>query len=376
MTRDPRAAHRVHSGSDSGAAECRARRLRYEKQMTPSPKAPSPGTTTPGRQLRRRASVTVPETAVGCPLLVYLAERFTYHTVDEWRERIASGQVLVDGRRPDPAFRLAGGERLEYRPIDLQEPPVDRRFRIVHEDDAILVVDKPGDLPVHPGGRFFRNTLWGLLHEAGYDRFEFINRLDRETSGLVLLARTPEAARHCRRQIERRNVSKVYLAVVEGVFADEVRAEGWMTRAHAGPIRKKQRFVAEAPPEAALAPDRPRPALTLFEPVHCAAGLSLVRARPVTGRLHQIRATLEALGFPVVGDKLYGVDETLFLRFIEGGLGREELARLRLARQALHAAELALLHPATGRRVRFTAPLPPDMNALIKEAGLADPAGP
>jgi len=310
--------------------------------------------------------VAVPATAAGRPLLAYLVERFTYHTESEWRERVRSGQVLVEGRPPDPALILNGGERLEYRPADLWEPPVDRRFRIVYEDASLLVVDKPGNLPVHPGGRFFRNTLWGLLHETGYDRFEFVNRLDRETSGIVLLARTPAAARHCRRQIERRTVEKVYLAVVEGSFDEPVRAEGWMVRVPAGLIRKKQRFVTELPSRKEPDPERVRPALTFFEPVCRAAGLSLVRALPVTGRLHQVRATLEALGFPVVGDKLYGVDESLFLRFVEGGLDRTDLARLRLPRQALHAAELAFLHPLTGRRVRFTAPLPPDIRSLAK----------
>lgn len=299
-------------------------------------------------------------------MLGYLTGRFTYHTAAEWQERIQTGQVRLDGRTPDPTHVLSGGETLEYRPSDLREPAVCREFRIVYEDASILVVDKPGDLPVHPGGRFFRNTLWALLRTRGYRQFEFVNRLDRETSGLVLLARTPQSARHCRRQLERHAMEKVYLAVVEGGFRGPMRAEGWITAGSSGAIRKKQRFFptgAVGRPDAL--PGKARPVLTLFEPVRQVGGMSLIEARPVTGRLHQIRATLEALGFPLVGDKLYGVDETLFLRFIEDNLTPADRARLRLPRQALHAAELAFQHPETGERLRFSAPFPADMQSLV-----------
>jgi len=321
---------------------------------------------------RRRACTLIPAAVAGQSVLEYLTGRFTYHTQDEWWERIRTGQILVDDRTPDPRDVLRGGETLEYCPTDLREPAVNRGFRIVFEDTSILVVDKPGDLPVHPGGRFFQNTLWALLRAAGYPHFEFVNRLDRETSGLVLLARTPQAARHCRRQLERHTMEKVYLAVVEGAFRGPVRAEGWITGGSSGAIRKKQRFF----PAEAFDPERsigkPPSVLTVFELVRQVGGLSLIEARPVTGRLHQIRATLEALGFPLVGDKLYGVDETLFLRFIEDKLTPVDRVRLRLPRQALHAAELTFQHPETGERLRLSAPLPADMRSLVgeKKAGL------
>jgi len=235
----------------------------------------------------------------------------------------------------------------------------------VREDRDILVVDKPAGLPCHPAGRFFNHTLWALLRARPESpNPQFVNRLDRETSGLVLLAKTPTAARNCCRQFAENKVAKTYLAIVEGEFPDTLRAQGRLAPDQTSLIRKKQRFL----PADDGTKGTGKWGATAFRRRRCQAGLSLIEARPETGRHHQIRATLAALGFPVVGDKVYGPDECIFLRFREGTLTDSDRALLRLPRQALHASELALRHPVSGLTVHCQAQLPRDMVDLIAAA--------
>ncbi|MFP4351121.1 MAG: RluA family pseudouridine synthase, partial [Desulfococcaceae bacterium] len=219
-----------------------------------------------------------------------------------------------------PDFPLTAGDMLSYYPPENLEPEVDREYDIVYEDDAILVINKPGNLPCHPGGRYFAHTLWGLLKtREGLENIHFVHRLDRETSGLVLVAKDPETARICQAQFEAGTVRKVYQVLVEGNFPSEpVIADGVLIPDADSRVRKKRRFIssdAKAP-----IPDQAQSCRTRFRLLDFQGPLSLVEARPETGRLHQIRATLCSMGYPVVGDKLYGVDDTLFLRFIDDRL--------------------------------------------------------
>jgi len=136
-------------------------------------------------------------------------------------------------------------------------------------------------------------------------------------------------------------------------------------RDSASAVRKKMRFHPRAPSMAGTDPGKP--CCTFFRRIRSGRGLSLLAAFPETGRTHQIRATLLAMGYPVVGDKIYGVDERLYLRFIQGKMDPRDHARLRLKRQALHAGELHVEHPETGRVMKFLSPLPKDMQNLIGE---------
>lgn len=301
----------------------------------------------------------------GSALAPFLAARFPYHSLAQWEALAGGGAVLVNGAPARPDLELGDNDVVVYSPAGTAEPAVDRAVSVLYEDRDIMVVGKSGNLPAHPAGRYFRNTLWGVLREdLGVEEPSIINRLDRETSGVTLVARHQAAARACRRQFDERRVTKTYLAVTEGEFAAPARARGYIGPCPGSAIRKKRRFE----PSAADGPEPGREAQwadTEFFPVQRRGALTLVRALPRTGRLHQIRATLLALGNPVAGDKMYGLDEGVFLRFVADRLTPADAALMRVGRQALHAAELSFLHPADGRPMTVAAPLPADLLGLL-----------
>lgn len=315
--------------------------------------------------MTREMRFSIREKDAGKALSAFLAARFTYHTDEEWSRLIAEGRVTVNGRRPGADAPLCVGDVLGYDASGIPEPPVDLSVETVLDDPLLLAVNKPGNLPCHPGGRYFNHTLWAWVKErAGLENPVLINRIDRETSGLVLIAKTPEAAHNLWRQFSTHKVVKRYTVFVEGLFPERLEAKGWLVPDRASVIRKKRRFVpceSEGPqlePEAEWAE-------TVFERERVCEGFCVVRALPRTGRLHQIRATLLSSGFPVVGDKMYGVDEGLFLRFCTDELSGLDWERLRLRRQALHAAFLGFRHPKYGAKTELEVVLPDDMARLL-----------
>ena len=318
--------------------------------------------------MKRKNSVRIPPQQAGRQLLDFISQRFTYRSREEWQTELTAGRFLLNDTEARGDSLLTQGDLLVYLMPALVEPAVASNYTVLHEDDDLLVIDKPAPLPCHPGGRFFAHTLWALLKQNhGLAEPRLVNRLDRETSGLVLVAKNKAAARLCQEQFAQRRVEKVYLVVVEGDFPDtphEVESNGWLGPDPDSAMHKKMRFYPgqqDAPPGAAASSTAFRRLAGVGNP-----NLSLLEARPHTGRCHQIRATLLHLGFPVVGDKLYGVDEHLFLRFQEDRLSAADHALLRLPRQALHAAGLRLSHPVNGRELEFSAPLPSALQGLLK----------
>ena len=315
--------------------------------------------------MTREMTFTIREKDAGKTLVAFLVARFTYHDEAEWTRLILDGRVRVNGYVTVPDVALKTSDLLRYDAANVPEPPVRTDFGVVMDDPLMMVVNKPGNLPCHPGGRYFNHTLWALLKErSGVPDPVFANRLDRETSGLVVVAKTPESAQNLWKQFASHKIVKRYTVFVEGEFPERVDTAGWLTSDPASAIRKKRRFLPAATGSAA--PDASAEwAATAFERVRVCDGFSVVSAQPTTGRLHQIRATLLALGYPVVGDKLYGVDENLFVRFCTEALTDEDRRRLRLARQALHADYLRFHHPRFGALTEVTVPLPEDMAALL-----------
>ncbi len=285
----------------------------------------------------------------------YCANRFTYLSRERWRQEIAAKAVALNGRAAsDAAAMISGGELLAWEGFPIAEPEIDDGIAVLYADDWFVAVDKTGNLPVHPGGRYFNNTLVRLLEERCGRKVYPAHRLDRETSGVVVSAfdgRTAGRLSHALATGE-----KEYLALVHGTFPGEgMTVDLPLGRAESA-VAKKRR----------AGPGGTEKARTRFRSVLAVGDVSLVRCFPETGRLHQIRAHLLAAGFPIVGDKLYGRDETAFLEFIRSGLTAELQARLVLPRQALHASRLVITHPFTQEETIIRAPLPGMFAELLR----------
>lgn len=309
--------------------------------------------------LKRRVIRTSADwSCVGIRLIDYLTGRFTYRDAAAWEKVIAAGEIMVNHAAAKPEQILAMHDLIEYLPRELPEPEAELDYGVLFEDDELLVIDKPGNLCMHPSGPFFRHTLWHLLCSR-YGDIHFINRLDRETSGALIAAKTKNAA--ARLQKPAAQIVKTYLVLVEGRFEQELDATGFLIADTRSEIHKKRRFITELPEGAANVES----CRTLLIPAGVPApGFSLVEARLFTGRMHQIRATMFSLGYPVVGDKLYGRDEKMYLKLREDSFSPEDRSRLMLPRQALHSYKIEFNHPSSGERMTFVAPVPEMFTAL------------
>jgi 23S rRNA pseudouridine1911/1915/1917 synthase len=292
----------------------------------------------------------VPEEARGTRLDRFLALLPEIGSRAVAERLVEDGGVLVDGRARPKSHRLAGGEELELeapapRPSGLVPEAID--LAVPYEDEHLLVVDKPAGLVVHPAPGHAKGTLvHGLLAydvEGGDEpeRPGIVHRLDRDTSGLLVVARSPEAHRRLQELVQWRALTREYLALVVG------RPQSRRGTIDA-PIGRDRRD----PMRQSLDTDTPREAVTHFEVEELLPRHALLRVSLETGRTHQIRVHLQAIDLPVAGDPLYGRP---------GDLG--------LDRQFLHAARLAFDHPFTGARVDMTSPLPADLAAALIAAG-------
>lgn len=232
---------------------------------------------------------------------------------------------------------------------------------VLYEDADMLAIDKPPGIVVHPTHSHLRNTVITLLRAArGEPELTLAHRIDGETSGVLLLGRHRWAARKIQTSFERGNVQKSYLAVVFGAPPEDA----FEIELPLGPTTR-DKFVFRQGPESAEA----RSAHTRIRVLERLDGVSLVEAELVTGRRHQIRAHLALVGYPVVGDKLYRLDDRDYRRYLrQGGLDEAHLGRLGAARTMLHSHRLAIPHPRDrGRQIVVVAPLPADFSALLAE---------
>jgi 23S rRNA pseudouridine1911/1915/1917 synthase len=305
------------------------------------------------------ALVVAPDEA-GLRLDAWLARRLPGFSRSRLQALIEEGRVRLDAGPARAATRVRAGQSALVSvppPAPAEPQPEDIPLRIVHEDGALLVLDKPAGLVVHPGAGASSGTLVNALLARVHDlsgvggvlRPGIVHRLDRGTSGLLLVAKSDEAHRALARQFASRTVEKEYLALVLGAPA---RSSGEIDAAIGRDPVHRRRMSVRA--------HRGREARTSWSVEERFDGAALLRVRIHTGRTHQIRVHLASIGHPVAGDPLYGGTRTPSSRRTAA---REALASL--ARPALHAARLSFTHPTSGTRLSFEAPLPADLLAVL-----------
>ena len=315
---------------------------------------------------KRIINTTSGEEAEGMRLDLFLAERFTYRSRSQWQKAVERGEILIGNSPVRPSRKLRNGEKISFIPPDevLKEPDVDLFYTPLWEEGEYFAVAKPGNLPVHPAGRFFEHTLLTLLRKDRGEVF-IVNRLDRETSGIVLGAASGKSAAILSEQFATRKVTKKYLAIVRGVFPEkELFTEGYLGQDWKSPVNKKRKYFPGKKEPAASSRSGPfESCATEFRLLGENGKCSLVEVTPHSGRLHQIRAVLLSLGTPLVGDKLYGGRDEIYLSYLKGSLSREEEEYLILSRQALHAWKLNFFLPGKEEKTQISlkAPLPEDL---------------
>jgi 23S rRNA pseudouridine1911/1915/1917 synthase len=286
----------------------------------------------------------------------YLARAFPDLTRSRIQGLIEAGQVLADGQPAKAARRLRGGELLTLHvPAPVPALPVAEALplAVLHEDRDLVVVDKAAGMVVHPGAGHASGTLVNaLLHRVkdlagvgGELRPGIVHRLDKDTTGCLVVAKSEQALVALQKSFKTREVEKTYLALVHGTPPPEGRIETLYGR---HPVHR-QRFTGKV--------KEGKPAITAFRTRETFDGASLVEVDLFTGRTHQIRVHLAEAGYPLLGDALYGAGRK--------ARGRAAEAQERLGRQALHAWRLSFSHPRTGRPLRLEAPLPEDFTAAL-----------
>ena len=299
----------------------------------------------------------IPLELAGKRLDQVLAELFADYSRSRLTAWLKEGKVLVDGAQRKPRDKVAGGEQVSLE-VTLER---DERFEpepipldIVYEDEAIIVINKPAGLVVHPAAGNWQGTLLNaLLHHdpalAAVPRAGIVHRLDKLTSGLLVVARTLEAQTSLVAQLQERSLTREYDAVVNGVFTG-----GGMVDEPIGrhPSDRKRMAVIHSGKEA----------ITHYRLAERFRAHTHIKVKLETGRTHQIRVHMAHLRYPLVGDPVYG--GRLRLPPASGELMQQTLRRF--PRQALHASRLGLLHPTSGEYMEWQVPLPQDMQALLE----------
>jgi 23S rRNA pseudouridine1911/1915/1917 synthase len=282
-------------------------------------------------------------------------------------QRIIRERLRCDARPLKPSSAVRAGMRfvLLKDVDDEKEPVLSGPVRVLHDDAHLIVLDKPAGLAVHPSARYYRNTVtqWLTDNALGADgaRPDLAHRLDRETSGVLACGRGIASTRALKAAFRSRRIDKSYLALTVGRIERDAFSIDIPMR-----LTEDVKVIMETHPDG-------MPSVTDIRVLRRGrlrsdgVGVSLVECLPKTGRQHQIRVHLHAIGHPIIGDKIYGAGTERFLRFCRGEQTEEDRQALRLPRHALHAWKLSLPHPATGVPQEFQAPLAPDLQKFSDE---------
>ena len=310
---------------------------------------------------RPHRPLTIAPEHAGWRVDAYLSARFSSWSRTAVQKAIKRGEIETDGRRVKASMRLEAGEVLRiYTPGYAPDGPPPPLPPILFEDNRLLVINKPPGLLAHPAGDRFAYAVIGLIKTARPDdRVDLCHRLDRDTSGVMVLTKDLEANTHVKAQLRERSahLQKTYLALVRG-------QPEWDTRDVRAPIG--DRLDTEIRLRRGVTDDGLH-ARTVFTVVKRLDGHALVRCALHTGRTHQIRVHLEHVGHPILGDKVYGQPDRVFLEWHEQGASDFVREHTGFPRQCLHAWQLRLRHPE-GDELAFEAPLPDDMQGVVDGA--------
>lgn len=301
-------------------------------------------------------SSKVPEYCSATNVTAYLSTRFTYLTETAWSELVQEGRISCNGNICEMATIVRPGDSISCDLPDFKTPVVNLDYDIIYEDEWLLAINKPPGLRVHSSGKFINaNLIYHLrhLHQPPYPEANLINRLDADTSGLVLLARDKGILSQLMRQFAQGQVVKEYLAVVAGRPSP---ADG-MIDLPIGPVPDAR------VPRFAIDLIEGKPAVTRYRTVrHLTDHYTLLELQPETGRTHQLRVHLAAIGHPLAGDALYTMNDNDYLDWRIN----KPASPISLRRQALHSHRLHFTHPVHQTLCTLTAPLAPDLTRFIE----------
>ncbi len=219
--------------------------------------------------------------------------RFPFRTEEDWAKRVELGYIKVNGETVSPDFVVKVQDQISHYSPSVREPSVPDNVKVLFEGNGFIVVDKPAPMPVHAGGRYHKNTLIAILSEQGYAPLHVVHRLDAVTSGLMILATTKEKAGELTQNFQTSGITKVYHALVKGLPDwEEIKCDL--------PVRRDKGFRFTTSDGSGA-----KPALTEFRCLHRGKTGSIIECKPVTGRTHQIRVHLKALGYPIANDFVY-----------------------------------------------------------------------
>jgi len=310
--------------------------------------------------------LTVESRAHGWRIDHYLCRLFPNYSRALFQKAIHQQAVQVNGLPVKPSRRLKVNDRISVKlpqQPDRGIEPENIPLEIVHEDDALIVINKAAGMIVHPGKGNYTGTLAAALQHhfdqlsdaAGQHRPGIVHRLDRNTTGVLVIAKDNQVHHKLSQQFEQREVQKTYEAIAWGVLTFDSDYIETHMRVHAR--QREKMCVCPAGGDA-------RQATTFYEVIERFAGFTHVRLQPRTGRTHQLRVHLSHLKHPIVADRLYGGRPELRLSQIRTGI-ESDGDRILIERQALHARRLEFQHPRSGQRLAFEAPLPDDMQTTL-----------
>lgn len=305
----------------------------------------------------KKREITIQAQEDGLELLPWIAARYTYHSLEKWEGYIRDERIKINHCAIGPGTVLSTGDLVSYYPEPVTEPHINREYQTVFEDSDLLVINKPSDLPSHPGGIYYENTLWYILKQK-YEYLSLVNRLDRETSGTMLIAKNKASASFYFNKMREREIDKEYLVLVHGVLKDDRDARGWLVKDCHSVIRKKRQFIPDVNAVVEEGESDREFSHSFFRTIKSDGAYSLLSCQIFTGRTHQIRATISSLGYPVVGDKIYGLDDSFFFKFINDTLTAGERADLVLSNQALHSYKTSV--PMMNGETQIFTSSPPD----------------